>query len=151
MTFPPLDQLLPHRQPMILLNRMVAADATTGVCEVDIGPDTMFGDHEGVPAYVGLEYMAQVVAAYSGYQLHCQSLPIVVGFLLGAPKFTSHCRFFLPGQTLRVEAAHVWGESQLARFECAITDAQTGALLQQAELSVFKPENLAAFGKEPPV
>ena len=148
MTFPPLDQLLPHRQPMILLTRMVGAGTTIGVCEVEIGPETLFCEGEGVAAYVGIEYMAQAVAAYSGYQRRCQGLPIEVGFLLGAPKFTSHCRAFLPGQTLRVEVAHVWGESQLACFECTITDAQTGALLQQAQLCVFKPENLLAFGRD---
>jgi predicted hotdog family 3-hydroxylacyl-ACP dehydratase len=142
MTFPPMEQLLPHRQPMILLTRMVEAGAVTSVCEVDITPNTQFCDGEGVAAYVGIEYMAQAVAAFSGYQRHNNNQSIEVGFLLGAPKFKSHCRQFRLGQTLRVEVAHVWGESQLARFECAIKDAQTGELLQQAELSVFKPENL---------
>jgi predicted hotdog family 3-hydroxylacyl-ACP dehydratase len=142
MTFPPMEQLLPHRQPMILLTRMVEASTTTAVCEIDIGPDTQFCDGGGVAAYVGIEYMAQAVAAFSGYQRHCKGQPIEVGFLLGAPKFKSHCWQFRLGQILRVEVVHIWGESQLARFECAIKDARTGELLQQAELSVFKPENL---------
>jgi predicted hotdog family 3-hydroxylacyl-ACP dehydratase len=142
MTFPSLEQLLPHRQPMILLTRMVEAAMRTAACEVDIGPETQFFDGEGVAAYVGIEYMAQAVAAFSGFQRHCSNQPIEVGFLIGVPKFKSHCQSFRLGQTLRVEVAHTWGESQLARFACAIKDAQNGTLLQEAELSVFKPEGL---------
>ena len=142
MTFPPMEQLLPHRQPMILLTRMIEVSATTSVCEVVISPNTQFCDGEGVAAYVGIEYMAQAVAAFSGYQRYHNDQSIEVGFLLGAPKFKSHCRQFWLGQTLRIEVAHVWGDSQLARFECAIRNAQTRELLQQAELSVFKPESL---------
>jgi predicted hotdog family 3-hydroxylacyl-ACP dehydratase len=142
MTFPPLEQLLPHRQPMILLTRMVEATATTSVCEVEIGPDSQFCDGDGVAAYVGMEYMAQAVAAFSGFHRHCNSQPIEVGFLISVPKFESYNPSFRLGQTLRVEVAHIWGESQLARFQCVIKDAKNGELLQQAELSVFKPESL---------
>ncbi len=142
MTFPPLEQLLPHRKPMILLTRMVEATATTSVCEVDIGPDSQFCDGDGVAAYVGIEYMAQAVAAFSGFQRHCNGQPIEVGFLISVPKFESYNPLFRLGKTLRVEVAHTWGESQLARFQCAIKDAKNGELLQQAELSVFKPESL---------
>lgn len=142
MTFPPLEQLLPHRQPMILLTRMVEATGTTAACEVDIGPATQFCDGESVAAYVGIEYMAQAVAAFSGFHRHCDRQPIEVGFLISVPKFKSYSQSFRLGQTLRVEVAHVWGERQLARFHCGIRDAQTGDLLQEAELSVFKPETL---------
>jgi predicted hotdog family 3-hydroxylacyl-ACP dehydratase len=142
MTFPPLEQLLPHRQPMILLTRMVEATATTAACEVDIGPDTQFCDGGIVATYVGIEYMAQAVAAFSGFHRHHSGQPIEVGFLISVPKFKSYNQSFRLGQTLRVEVAHTWGESQLARFKCAIKDAKNGELLQQAELSVFKPESL---------
>jgi predicted hotdog family 3-hydroxylacyl-ACP dehydratase len=142
MTFPPLQQLLPHRPPMILLTRMVEATATTAACEVDIGPDTQFCGGEGVAAYIGIEYMAQAVAAFSGFQRHCNGQPIEVGFLISVPKFKSCIQSFRLGQTLRVEVAHTWGESQLARFQCVIKDPQNGTLLQEAELSVFKPESL---------
>ena len=74
--------------------------------------------------------------------------PIEIGFLLGTPHFKSFCDSFRLGQTLRVEVKHVWGEDQLARFACVIKDASSGALLQQADLSVFKPTDLRALLKE---
>ena len=142
LTFPPLTELMPHRPPMLLLDRMVAAGETHAVCEVELRADGPFGGAEGVPAYVGIEYMAQTVAAFSGWQRRCAGQPIEIGFLLGTREFQSFCDGFQVGQTLRVEVTHVWGGDQLARFNCTISDAQTGALLQQADLSVFKPTDL---------
>ena len=144
LTFPPLTDLLPHRPPMLLLDRMVAAGETHAVCEVLIRADGPFCEAAGVPAYVGIDYMAQTVAAYSGWQRRSAGQPIEIGFLLGTPQFQSFCDWFRLGQTLRVEVTHTWGDDQLARFGCTISDAQTGALLQQADLSVFKPTDLRA-------
>jgi predicted hotdog family 3-hydroxylacyl-ACP dehydratase len=142
MTFPPLEQLLPHRSPMILLTRMVESTATTAACEVDIRPETQFCDGESVAAYVGIEYMAQAIGAFSGFQCRRNGQPIEVGFLISVPEYRSYHPSFKVGQTLRVEVTHAWGENQVARFQCTIKDAQNGKLLQQAELSVFKPESL---------
>ena len=144
LTFPPLTELMPHRPPMLLLDRLVAAGETHAACEVGLRADGPFCGAAGVPAYVGIEYMAQTVAAFSGWQRRCAGQPIEIGFLLGTPQFQSFCDGFRIGQTLRVEVTHVWGGDQLARFSCTISDAQTGALLQQADLSVFKPTDLRA-------
>jgi predicted hotdog family 3-hydroxylacyl-ACP dehydratase len=141
-SFPPLEQLVPHRYPMILLDRMVEFGAGCGAFEIDIHERSPFLSREAVPSYVGLEYMAQAIAAYSGYQRYRLGKTIEVGFLLGAPKFTSYCRQFCIGQSLRIEVQHVWGETQLARFACAIRAAGSRELLQQAELSVFRPTSL---------
>jgi predicted hotdog family 3-hydroxylacyl-ACP dehydratase len=144
-TFPSLDLLLPHRQPMILLTRMIEAEELRAACEVDIRPSLPFALADEMPAFVGIEYMAQSVAAFNGFKRYRTGQPIEVGFLLGTPKLTSFCKAFAFGQTLRIEVAHVWGEAQLARFECCIKDAKTGELLQQADLTVFKPENFDSF------
>lgn len=145
--FPPMESMLPHRRPMILLDRMVEAGDNGATCEVNIRPGIPFADEEGVPAHVGLEYMAQAIGALSGFHRWKAGLPIEVGFLIGAPKFHSSCATFRLGQTLRVEAVRVWGENQLARCECAVKDAATGEVLQQSSLSVFLPENLETFLK----
>ncbi len=144
-TFPPLEQLLAHRPPMILISRMIFADELSSVCEVDIRPGLPFSSHEGIPSFVGIEYMAQSVGAFNGYKQFQVGKPIEVGFLLGTPRLTSFCERFTFGQTLRIEVKHVWGEDQLARFECCIKDASAGALLQQADLTVFKPANFDNF------
>jgi predicted hotdog family 3-hydroxylacyl-ACP dehydratase len=143
--YPPIEQLLPHRPPMILINRMVDATEMGSICEVTIGPQTLFLERAGVPAFVGLEYMAQAVAAYGGYKSYRAGEPVGVGFLLGTPQLTIHCQFFALGQTLKVEVTHVWGHNELMQFHCTIHDALTGKFLQQADLNVFKPKDLQSF------
>jgi predicted hotdog family 3-hydroxylacyl-ACP dehydratase len=146
--FPPMENMLPHRRPMILLDRMVEAGNDGATCVVDIRPGIPFAEEDGVPGHVGLEYMAQTVGALAGFHRWKAGLPVEVGFLIGAPKFQSSCAKFTFGQTLRVEAVRVWGESQLARCECSVKDARTDETLQQSSLSVYQPENLETFLNE---
>jgi predicted hotdog family 3-hydroxylacyl-ACP dehydratase len=132
---------------MILIDRLVAVDGQEGACEVTVTPHSMFLEASGVPAFVGIEYMAQSVAAYGGYQAYLAHEPIAVGLLLGTRRLELYCQFFELGQTLRIHVAHVWGKHELMRFRCSITSA-AGTLLQQAELNVFRPKALQAYLEE---
>ena len=143
--YPPIEHLLPHRPPMILLDRMVEAMEKGSTCEVTIGPQTLFLESAGVPAFVGLEYMAQAVAAYGGYQSYLAGEPIAVGLLLGTPQLKTYCQFFDRGQTLKIQVTHVWGHHELMQFHCTIQEAMTGKLLQEADLNVFKPNDLQLY------
>jgi predicted hotdog family 3-hydroxylacyl-ACP dehydratase len=130
---------------MILLDQMIDATAMGSMCEVTIGPQTLFIESAGVPAFVGLEYMAQAVAAYGGYKSYLAGEPIAIGFLLGTPELRTYCQVFNCGQTLQIQVTHVWGEHELMQFHCTIQDAFTRKLLQQAELNVFKPQDLQLY------
>lgn len=143
--YPPIEQLVPHKPPMILIDRMIEATDTACTCEVTITPQTLFIEPAGVPAFVGLEYMAQAVAAYAGYKVYLAGQSIGHGFLLGTPQFKTDCQFFHCGQTLQIRVTHVWGDHELMQFQCTIYDALTGALLQQAELTVFTPQDVASY------
>jgi len=146
--YPPLEQLLPHRPPMILIDQLVAVSGQGGTCEVTVTSHSMFLEASGVPAFVGIEYMAQSVAAYGGYQSYLANEPIAVGLLLGTRRLELYCQFFELGQTLRIHVVHVWGKHELMRFRCTITSVAEGTLLQQAELNVFKPKALQAYLEE---
>jgi predicted hotdog family 3-hydroxylacyl-ACP dehydratase len=130
---------------MILIDRLVAVSGQEGICEVTVTPQSMFLEASGVPAFVGLEYMAQAVAAYGGYQSYLANEPITIGLLLGTRHLAVYCQFFALGQILHIQVVHVWGKHELMRFRCSITSATTGTLLQQAELNVFKPKALQAY------
>lgn len=148
-TYPPIEQLLPHRPPMILIDRLVEATEQEGTCEVTITPQSMFLEASGVPAFVGLEYMAQSVAAFGGYHSYLVNAPITVGLLMGTRRWETSCEFFELGQTLRIHVSHIWGKHELMRFHCTITsEAASEPLLQQADLSVFKPRALQAYLEE---
>jgi len=143
--YPPVEQLLPHRSPMILIDRLVEANEQEGTCEVTITPQSMFLEAAGVPAFVGIEYMAQSIAAHSGYQHYLANEPIAVGLLMGTRRLEMSCQFFELSQTLRIHVSHIWGKHELMRFRCTITSATTGTLLQQAELHVFKPKTVQSY------
>lgn len=146
--YPPIEQLLPHRPPMLLINRLVQTQGATTVCEVTIGSHSMFLQAAGVPAFVGIEYMAQTVAAHGGYLSYLAGQPIVVGLLLGTHRLETHCQFFEFGQSFHIAATHIWGKHELMRFRCAITHAASDVSLQRAELNVFKPVALQPYLEE---
>ena len=144
-TYPDMAMLVLHRPPMLLLDRLVETTEKTSLCEVTIGPQTLFLEPEGVPAYVGLEYMAQAIAVHGGYISYRAGEPVSLGFLLGTPQWRSACRVFTLGQTLHIHVRHIWGDEQFLRFHCTITDAAAGQLLQQADVNVFKPTDVRQY------
>lgn len=146
MSFPDLRQLVPHDGEMVLLERVLSADAETLSAELAIGPGTLFCDGAGVGAWVGIEYMAQAIAAHAGYLAHLRGEPPKVGFLLGARRYQCSVPMFALGTVLRVHAQHAMqGDNGLGAFECRIEDATSGALLAQATITVFEPNNVNEF------
>jgi predicted hotdog family 3-hydroxylacyl-ACP dehydratase len=146
--YPPLERLLPHHPPMILIDRLLEANEQETVCEVTITPESMFLEAAGVPAFVGLEYLAQSIAARIGYQHYLAHEPITVGLLMGTHRLETGCQFFELGQTLRIHVAHVWGTLELRRFRCTMTSASIGIVLQHAELHICKPKNVQSYLEE---
>jgi len=140
----PMEKLVPHDLPMALLDKMTEFQDNRSICQVTIHPEIMFYEENGVPAFVGLEYMAQAVAAHGGYRSLTQGEPVKVGFLLGTPHLKFYCESFSNGTTLNVEVLEDWGDHQLMRFQCAIRDT-AGNLLMETGLNVFQPKDLDAY------
>jgi predicted hotdog family 3-hydroxylacyl-ACP dehydratase len=131
---------------MILLSRILAHSDTQTACAVDIGPDALFMDRGGrVPAWVGVEYLAQCVAAHAGLCARARGEPVKVGLLIGARRLELHAPGFAVGQTLTAQATHVWGAHESASFQCRLLDAATEVVLVEGHLSVFQPESLERF------
>jgi predicted hotdog family 3-hydroxylacyl-ACP dehydratase len=146
MSMPPIAQLVPHDGQMVLLDRVVSGDAESMVAEVTIRTDTVFFDGAGVGAWVGIEYMAQAIAAHNGYQGHLRGEEPKVGFLLGARRYQCSVPAFALGCVLHVRIQHAMqGDNGLAAFECRIDDAASGAALAHATITVFEPNNVNEF------
>ncbi len=144
--FPPVRELVPHQGAMVFLDRVVEASADSLCAEVRIGEDTVFFDGAGVGSWVGIEYMAQAIAAHAGYLALQRGEPVKVGFLLGARRYSCATPLFALGTVLHVRAQHVLqGENGLAAFDCRIDDAASGASLATATITVFQPDNVNEF------
>lgn len=145
MTLPDIATLVPHSGAMALLGRLLAADTETLDAELTIGPESMFCGDDGVGAWVGIEYMAQAVAAHAGYGAQLRNEAVHVGFLLGTRRYTCTQALFPLGSVLRIHVERVLqGENGLGAYECSIAGAD-GAELAQATITVFQPDNVEEF------
>ncbi|MFV0276663.1 MAG: hypothetical protein ACK5HY_05690 [Parahaliea sp.] len=138
-----IAELLPHERPMMLLERLLDAGHSHLCCEVIVRQDGLFDDGESVPAYLGLEYMAQTVAAFSGLCARRRGEPVKLGFLLGTRNFSTN-RSRLPClQRLRVSARQLLqASSGMASFDCAV---EGESVSQSARISVYEPEDPARY------
>ncbi|MFC3107949.1 3-hydroxylacyl-ACP dehydratase [Undibacterium arcticum] len=148
MDFPDIRTLLPHSGTMVLLDRVVAADADSLCAEVAIRPDSLFCNADGVGAWVGIEYMAQAIAAHAGYLARLRGAPVKVGFLLGSRRYECSRPNFALGSILRVRIERILqGENGLGSFGCRISavGAEPSAALATATVTVFQPDNVNHF------
>lgn len=146
MTLPDIRTLVPHEGTMSLLGRLLAVDEETLCAEVAIGSDTLFCDGREVGAWVGVEYMAQAVAAHAGYCARQRGEPVKVGFLLGTRRYETRAGAFAAGTVLKVHVRReLQGENGLGAFACRIEDAGSGEELAAATITVFQPANVNEF------
>ncbi len=135
--FPPIGDLVPHSAPMLLLSRVVDHGPDTTECIADGEDSALFRGPDGrVPAWVGLEYMAQCIAVDSALRARCRERSAVGGLLLGSRRLRFETSHFERGQILRVSARYLAGEKKLSAFACEIRDSNTRDLLAIGRLSV---------------
>lgn len=133
-----IGEFLPHRGVMLLIDRLVACDGTHGTAEVSISRRSSFYlPGRGVPAYVGIEYMAQAIAAFDGAQRRAQGLEPTTGFLLGTRQFKAARAYFGDGDRLTVKVAMIYRDGQVGSFDCAIE--VNGETCSTATLNVYRP------------
>jgi len=132
----PVSELLPHDPPMVLLDRVLSFDASTLVAEVEIRPDSVFCEDDGVPAWVGIEYMAQAVAAHAGCQGRLQGESPIIGYLLGTRSYKCLVASFAVGETLTIYVESLFVESGLGAFASRI---EMNGVLATATINVYQP------------
>jgi predicted hotdog family 3-hydroxylacyl-ACP dehydratase len=139
-----LEELLPHSRSMILLDEALEAGDDWASAAVRVAEDSLFYDPQlqGVPAWVGLEYMAQTVALYSGVQARRAGQPVKLGLLLGTRRFEAETASLPLGSWLTIRAAREWDDGQMAVFDCTLA---AGPTLASARINVYLPNDLEAF------
>lgn len=143
-----IAQLVPHSGIMSLLDRTLHCDHQSLIAEVTVGSDTLFVTDKGVPAWVGIEYMAQSVAAFAGVRAKRAGEDIRIGFLVGTRKYHCNSAYFPPGSTLTIRVTEeLQGDNGLGVFVCRITSAENSAnmIVAEANLNVFQPDNAEEF------
>jgi predicted hotdog family 3-hydroxylacyl-ACP dehydratase len=140
----PIAELLPHAGEMILLDAVVAFEAESILCQRRVAPGGLFQQSDGaLPAWVGVELMAQAIAAWAGCQARQQQRPVRLGLLLGTRHYRCNVPRFPAGSTLAVSARRNFHDAQgMGVFDCRI-DAP--GIEANARLTVFSPPDAVAF------
>ena len=134
----PMDAWVPHRGAMSLLASVVHCDDQGIVARVRVPADSLFNGADGVHAWVGIEYMAQTVAAWSGARARAGGGSPRIGYLLGSRRYEAAVPAFATGAELTVHAqCELMGDNGLGMFDCRIE--QDGRVLATGRLSVFEP------------
>lgn len=146
-----LEDLLPHRPPMTLIDEIVSFDVASRslTARVTIGRDQLFFDTDGVPNWVAIEYMAQTAAALAGSwdRIESPDRPARPGLLLGTRKLDLRLEKFEDGRTYLITAVSAFNDADAASFECTIR-TEDGTVVATAVLNAYRPPNFEQFLKE---
>jgi len=138
-----IDELVPHSGSMSLLDEVVAYGDDWLHASVKITSDSMFLEEKGVPALVGIEYLAQTVAAYAGMQERKNGGRPKLGFLLGVRKYHCSTDYFPIGDTLILKVQlEMQAENGLSAFQCVLVSDEVEV---SARLNVFQPDDAREF------
>lgn len=144
----PIASLLPHAGDMILLDEVLDFGDEDIRTRLTVRPGGLFNEADGsLPAWVGVELMAQSVAAYAGCQARSRGEPVELGFLLGTRQYQCDVASFPVGAQLTVHAIRtLQDDNGMGVFECHLEGPGIKAL---ARLTVFRPPEVASYLQEP--
>ncbi len=137
----PMDQLielLPHRPPMLLLDRLLAGDANSARAEARIDTDHRFYEvGKGVPAWALVEIFAQAAALIGGLKSRADDVPVPQGFLLGTRRLDCPVSHVPAGTTLVIEARTEYADANgMGAYHCRVLNDDYPV---ECVLTVFAP------------
>ena len=135
-SFLSVEQLLPHEPPMVWIDRVLFRDGDEIRCALEIRDEHVFVEDGAVEPVVSIEWMAQTVGALVGIFDRSQDQDVRPGYLIAIPEASFEVDSFHVGDQLVIEAKRVWGDDELASFECSV--ARAGAPVAKAQLSVYR-------------
>lgn len=146
-SFPPVAELIPHSDTMVLLDRVLEHELEYTVCSADPDSNSIFSDRDGrVPSWVGLEYMAQCAAVHGSLANRSQDRSPRPGLLLGSRRLLLHADVFPTGSDLLITARHHLGESGLVAFDCSIRSATDREILAEGRVNLYILEDWSELG-----
>ena len=133
----PIEQLLPQRPPMLLLDRLLSCTPSEGTADTLISPGNLFRlSDDTIHAAALFELMAQAYAAVHGYQNHLAGKPVSIGYLAGITRAIVHGAARV-GDRLTVSVRQTALVQPFIRAEAQV--ARDGETLAEGELTLFVP------------
>jgi predicted hotdog family 3-hydroxylacyl-ACP dehydratase len=144
--FPSIEDLLMHREKMLLLQEVTAFSDEAVVCRAVPDAGAWYtGGSGGMPAWIGIELMAQAIAAHVALHARSAGKPPRPGALLGTRAYRSVRPSFPAGEPLAVHARQTFRNADgLASYDCTIVSREEEQLATAA-LTVYEPEDFDQF------
>jgi predicted hotdog family 3-hydroxylacyl-ACP dehydratase len=144
-TFPPIQAILPHRGTMLLVDRVSACSDAALRAHATVRSDAWYADGDGaMPAWIGIELMAQGVAAHIALLAMRAGGAARPGVLLGTRSYHAHRPAFAAGAQLSIDVQEVLSsEAGHSAYECTID--HDGARYAEAIIKVFQPTDFQTF------
>lgn len=142
--FPPIAELLPHRGHAVMLDAVLERSQNhIRVSRHITRSHPFFIDGHGVPAWVGIELMAQAAAAHAGLRSRRSGSAPHMGMLLGTRRYQMHTDYFTEDTQLEILAEREFGDSQgVGACRCSITS--NGRILANATLIIIETSEAPA-------
>ena len=132
----PIGELVPHGPEMTVIDRLLEYSPERTVAAVAITERSRFFAATGVPAWAGIEYMAQTIAARAGYEARLRGERPTIGYLLGTRAYRSSLPEFPLGAELTVVVEPVVVDEKLGAFQCSIS---TDGVIATAVVNTYQP------------
>jgi predicted hotdog family 3-hydroxylacyl-ACP dehydratase len=142
---PPIEAILPHRGTMLLLDAVITLDEDTLSARASVDATAWYADADGaMPAWIGIELMAQAIAAHVGLLAMRAGGQARPGVLLGSRSYQAHVPAFPQGARLRVDVKELLrSEEGHGAYECTI--GSDSACYAEAVIKVYQPPHFQSF------
>jgi len=148
LSYPPISELIPHADGMLLLNRVLAHQETHTVCGTSADRSPLFANPDGsVPSWLGIEYMAQCAAVHGELENRSRGERPRPGLLLGSRRIEFHADVFRAGDPLEVTARHHMGECGLVAFDCSIRSVASDETLVEGRVNLYLFRDWSEFNE----
>lgn len=142
MTYPLPSELLPHTGAAVLIDEVLSqeGDCIRALAKIT-AEHPFYVAGRGVPAWAGIEMMAQAVAAHAGLLGRRLGRGPRQGMLLGTRRYQSRVAWFAEGEDLEIHTESSFGkEGGMAACDCRIdsrgrTVAEAIIIIMEGELS----------------
>ena len=136
--YPTVVELLPHAGRAVLIDEVLFDSPDAIRVSAHISAQHPFlVPGAGVPSWVGIELMAQAIAAHAGLTARREHKTPSAGMLLGTRKFEAETPWFRVGTTLEVRAEREFGQPG-GIAACACTILSDGQTLARASIIIVE-------------
>lgn len=133
-----IENYIPHRHGMRLIDKIIEVNDDYALCETHINHDSLFycPSISGIMPWIGIEFMAQTVAVFAGFQQH-KSEPDI-GLLLSVRQFICTKPYFSENTCLIIKATKIYLEDNVGVFQCDIELKKES--VASARLNTLQPD-----------